>query len=81
MTCWLSGERLLPFVLLVYSSVWVAEWPLFWERAAHSVDYMLSYIHFDYLNFFLVISRFGFGGGSLVLLVIAYLLLIWLFCS
>ena len=31
-----------------FSSFWVAEWPPFWEIAAHSVDYMFS-LYFDYL--------------------------------
>ena len=30
-----------------FSSVWVAEWPPFWERAALSVDHFTLY--FDYL--------------------------------
>ena len=38
----------------------------FWERAAHSVNRMF-YLYFDLL-YFLVISHFGFKGGTLVLI-------------
>ena len=37
----------------------------FWERTAHSVYYMFS-LYFN--NVILVISHFGFGGGTLVLI-------------
>ena len=40
---------------------------LFWEKAAHSVDHMVS-LYFDYLCNMLVISRFGFGGWIWVLI-------------
>ena len=35
-------------VHFIFSSVSVAEWPPFWEIAAHSVDHMFS-LYFDYL--------------------------------
>ena len=35
-------------VRIVFSSVWVAEWPPFGEKASHSVDHMFS-LYFDYL--------------------------------
>ena len=36
------------FVHVNFSSVWVAEWPPFGGKAAHSVDHMFS-LYFDYL--------------------------------
>ena len=32
----------------IFSSVWVAEWPTFWEIAAHLVDHVFN-LYFDYL--------------------------------
>ena len=34
----------------IFSSVWVAEWPPFGKRDAHTVDHMFS-LYFDYLSF------------------------------
>ena len=34
--------------IIIFSSVWVAEWPPFAEIAAHSIDHMFS-LYFDYL--------------------------------
>ena len=44
----------------MFRSVWVAEWPPFWEMVAHSVEHRFSLI--------LVISRFGFEGWISVLI-------------
>ena len=38
----------------------------FWERAAHSVNHMF-FLYFDFFGI-LVISHFGFEGGTLVLI-------------
>ena len=39
----------MPFhIHIFFSSVWVAEWPHFWEIAVHSLDHMFS-LYFDYL--------------------------------
>ena len=38
----------LMFVHYTFSSVWVAEWPSFWEIAAHSVGHLFS-LSFVYL--------------------------------
>ena len=35
-------------VHIIFSSVWVAEWPSFGKIAAHSGDHMFS-LYFDYL--------------------------------
>ena len=43
-------ERLM-FVHIILSSVWVAEWPFYGERAAHLVEHMYSLV-FDYAIFF-----------------------------
>ena len=50
----------LMIIHVILSSVWVAEWPPFWERAAHSVDHML-YLNFDYLLFPVLVLRAEFG--------------------
>ena len=44
-----------------FCSVWVAEWLPVWERAAHSVDRMFSFV-------ILVIPHFDFEGRILVLI-------------
>ena len=44
----LVPEFRLPCVHIIFSSVWVYEWPPFWEIAPHSVDHM-SCLYFDYL--------------------------------
>ena len=66
--CQLFGVRVsvtfhLMCVHIICSSVWVAEWPAFGERAAHSVDHLFS-TDFDYLLFKLypvLVLRAGFG--------------------
>ena len=50
-------------VHIIFGSVWVAEWPPFGEKTAHSVDHMFS-LNFDYLYFKLfpvLVLRAGFG--------------------
>ena len=49
------------FAHYTFSSVWVAEWPPFWEIAARSVSNLFS-LYFVYL-YNLFISRFGFKNG------------------
>ena len=53
----------LMFIHYTFSSVWVAEWPPFWEIAARSVGHMLS-LSFVYLYFLFIshlVLRAGFG--------------------
>ena len=38
-------------VHIIFSSVWVAEWPPFCKIAAHAIDHMFS-LYFDYLIYF-----------------------------
>ena len=46
-------------VHIIFSLVWVAEWPPFWEIAAHSVARMFSL----YCDFIIsIISCFSFEG-------------------
>ena len=47
----------------------------FWERAAHSIYRMFS-LYFDIVS--LVISHFGFEGGTLVLIALVPRYLVWL---
>ena len=54
------------FVHYTFSSVWVGEWPPFWEIAARSVSNLFS-LYFVYLKY-LFISRFGFKSGICLLI-------------
>ena len=51
------------FVHIIFSLVWVAEWPPF-KKAAHSVNHVFT-LYFEYL----VISCFGLMGWILVWIV------------